>query len=207
MRFRDRIDAGKQLAKALKKYKGKPVVVFALPRGGVPVAKEVARALKASLDLIIVRKLGHPWSSEYAIGAVTEKGKPLLNKVETVRIDKEWLVKKIVEERQEARRRSMVYLGDKKRVSVKGKIAIVVDDGVATGLTFRKAIEEVRSMKPKRLVAAVPVMPGKVVAEFEKLVDELLVLEAPENYLGAVGAYYDQFGQVGDEEVVRLMDG
>ena len=204
-RWRDRIEAGQELAKALADYKDKPVVVYGLPRGGVVVAAEVARALNAPLDLIIARKIGHPFHPEYAIGAVTETGQPVLNESETSTLDQKWLQKTIAEQRTEAKRRRELYLEGKELTPLHGKTAILVDDGIATGLTFRVAIEELKSKKPAKIVVAVPVAPDDSAAEIEAEVDEFICLLREKYYLGAVGTYYEYFEQTEDDEVIDIL--
>ncbi|HEU5339589.1 MAG TPA: phosphoribosyltransferase family protein [Sulfuricaulis sp.] len=205
MRFRDRVDAGKQLAPALKKYQKHEGVVYALPRGGVVLGVEVARALGMSLDLLIPRKIGHPLQPEYAICAVVENGELVCNQQEVARVDPEWFRQEVEAERGEARRRRELYLGGRKPTPVEGKTAIIVDDGIATGLTMEVSIRDARRRRPKHLVVAVPVAPADTVERLSREVDEFMVLDASPFYLGAVGAYYDRFLQVTDEEVIALL--
>lgn len=205
MRWRDRAEAGQELGKALIQYKDKDVVVYGLPRGGVVVAAEVARALNAPLDLIIARKIGHPFHPEYAIGAVTEHGQTVLNEAEISNLETDWLKQAIAEQRAEAKRRRELYLEDKAPVSVADKTAILVDDGIATGLTFRAAIEELKSRKPARIVLAVPVAPDDSAAEIETEVDEFIALRREKYFAGAVGNYYDYFEQTEDNEVIDIL--
>lgn len=205
MHFLDRRDAGRQLGKTLAKYRGKDTVVYALPRGGVVVGYEVAKALQAPLDLVITRKIGHPQNPEYAVCAVTEDGELMCDEFEKAALGKRWLKQKVEQERNEAMRRRKVYLDDKKRISAKNKRAIVVDDGIATGLTIRAALQSLKKEKPKKLIVAVPVAPCGTVAILQKEVDAVFVLEDAKNYLGAVGAYYDNFSQVNDDEVIKLV--
>jgi predicted phosphoribosyltransferase len=205
MRFRDRADAGKKLAQALKKYEGQNGVVYALPRGGVVLGVEVARALGMPLDLLIPRKIGHPLQPEYAIGAVVESGEMVSNQREVARVDPEWFRQEVEAERQEARRRRELYLGGREPAPVEGKTAIIVDDGIATGLTMEVSIREAQRRKPGHLVVAVPVAPPDTVERMSREVDEFVVLDRSPYYLGAVGAYYDSFYQVTDEEVVALL--
>ncbi len=205
MRFRDRADAGKKLAQALKKYQGQNGVVYALPRGGVVLGAEVARALGMPLDLLIPRKIGHPLQPEYAIGAVVESGEMVCNQREVARVDPQWFRQEVEAERQEARRRRELYLGGREPAPVEGKTAIIVDDGIATGLTMEVSIREARRRKPGHLVVAVPVAPPDTVERMSREVDEFVVLDRSPYYLGAVGAYYDSFYQVTDEEVVALL--
>ena len=203
--FRDRTDAGLRLAEALIHYRDRPVVVYALPRGGVVLGVEVARFLKAPLDLIVVRKIGHPLSAEYAIGAVAEDGYIVTNPAETASLDSQWLEREISAEWDEARRRRAMFLGDRSAVPVRGKTAIIVDDGLATGLTMQAAIHEIRKRLPREIVVAVPVAAADTARRIRTEVDDLVVLHVPEGFFGAVGAFYQNFNQVSDGEVVTLM--
>lgn len=205
MRFRDRADAGKKLAQALKQYQHQNGVVYALPRGGVVLGAEVARALGMPLDLIIPRKIGHPLQPEYAIGAVVESGEIVSNQQEVARVDPEWFRQEVEAERREARRRRELYLGGREPGSVAGKTAIIVDDGIATGLTMEVSIREARRRQPAHLVVAVPVAPPDTVERMSREVDDFVVLDRSPYYLGAVGAYYDYFPQTTDEEVIALL--
>lgn len=207
MRFRDRKEAGKLLAAALSEYKGKKVVVYALPRGGVVTALEIAKYLDAPLDLIIARKIGHPDNPEYAIAAVAENGHMLGTEKELTSIDAMWLAEEIKKQRREAKRRREKYLKGRKEVSVKGKIAILVDDGVATGLTMRAGIVELRHRGPKEIIVAVPVVPQSTAEILKSEADRLVALSTPSDFefLGSVGAYYDEFLPVEDEEVITIL--
>lgn len=204
-RFENREDAGKQLAAALKKYKEKDVVVYALPRGGVVCGAEVAKALGAPLDLLIGRKIGHPYNEEYAIGAVAEDSCSIMNEGEAASVDKAWLEREIEKQKQEAKRRRETYLGARPPVQAEGKTAIIVDDGLATGLTMRLAIKELKHRNPARIVVAVPVSPKDTADEIAKEVDEVVAIESSLSFLGAIGAYYNEFPQLEDSEVIRLM--
>ncbi len=205
MRFRDRTDAGKKLAHALKQHRNQEGVVYALPRGGVVLGVEVARELGMPLELLIPRKIGHPLQPEYAICAVVENGEMVCNQNEVARVDPQWFRREVEAEREEARRRRELYLGGRAPAPVAGKTAIIVDDGIATGLTMEVAIRDARRREPARLVVAVPVAPPDTVERLARAVDEFVVLDHSPYYLGAVGAYYDSFYQVSDEEVVALM--
>lgn len=205
MRFRDRTEAGRLLADALAKYQGKEGIIYPLPRGGIVLGVEIARALNMPLDLIIPRKIGHPYSPEYAICAVTESGEPICNEDEIARIDQDWLRARIKEERNEARRRRELYLGEKKPLDAAGKTAILVDDGIATGLTMRAAINDARQRRPAHIVMAVPVSPADTAERLGQEVEEVVALDIPVFYLGAVGAYYDDFTQVTDDDVIELL--
>ncbi|HTW97093.1 MAG TPA: phosphoribosyltransferase family protein, partial [Candidatus Methylomirabilis sp.] len=195
IRFADRKDAGNKLSRALKKYAGERTIIYALPRGGVVVGFVVAQALKAPLDLVITRKIGHPQNPEYAVCAITEAGELFCNEAEKAALDPIWLARQAEQEKQEARRRRKVYLGNTQPLSATDKIAIVVDDGIATGLTMRAALRSLRRERPKKLIAAIPVAPAETARALRRDADEVIVLQEDENYLGAVGAYYDDFSQ------------
>ena len=204
--FTDRQDAGKQLAKKLSQYRGKNAVVLALPRGGVVVGFEVARALSLPLDIVAIRKVGHPTSPEYAIGAVDENGVTILNKVETAVIDPKWLEEETGLQREEAQRRSTVYRGGRVPIGLERKAAIIVDDGIATGLTMQLAVRSVKAQKPSKVIIAVPAAPSESLSTLKgEGADEVIVLEPPEEFMGAVGAHYMRFDQTEDEEVIRLL--
>lgn len=208
MDFQDRADAGHRLAKALAKYKGRKVVVLALPRGGVPVAAEVAATLDAPLDLILVRKIGVPSQPELAMGAVVDGLAPIVVRNEEVLrfsgTTAHEFDKVCEKERAEIERRRKLYIGDRPRAEIAGQVVIVVDDGIATGTTTRAALQAVRKQKPKELVLAVPVAPRETVAELRGEVDALICLEMPEPF-GAIGYFYRDFEQVSDEEVLAIL--
>lgn len=206
MRFRDRRDAGRRLAEALAgKYAQEDVVVYALPRGGVVLGAEIARRLEAPLDLVIARKVGHPSNPEYAIGAVTEHGEVVVNPREVESLPRAQFERMVAAERTEARRRHEVYLGGRAPLAVAGKTAILVDDGIATGLTMEAAIRAMQRQHPARVVVAVPIVPPDTAANLEREVDDVVALDVPRDYAGAVGAYYDNFPQVSDSEVIELL--
>jgi len=201
--FKNREDAGKQLADRLARYRVQDAVVLALPRGGVVVGYEVAKALCLPLDIVVVRKVGHPTDPEYAVCAVDEKGTLLCDK-DADTVDKQWLKQEIERQKKEALRRIRAYRGERKPEAVTGKTAILVDDGIATGLTMRLAVMAVKKQHPKKIVIAVPVAPGSAVLEFQKEADVVLV-EGTEEFSGSVGAHYQEFEQVGDNEVISLL--
>lgn len=205
MRFRDRTEAGIRLAKALDKYRGEDGIIYPLPRGGIVLGVEIARALGMPLDLVIPRKIGHPRNPEYAICAVTENGAPLCNEEELARVDQAWYQAQVEQMRKEARRRRELYMGGRTPLDARMKTAIIVDDGIATGLTMRAAINDVRQREPARIVVAIPVSPADTAELLRHEVDEVVALDIPEFYLGAVGAYYDDFAQVTDQEVIALL--
>jgi len=208
MSFVDRTDAGKRLARALAFYKDQHPVVLALPRGGVSVAAEVAAALEAPLDLILVRKIGVPIQPELAMGAVVDGSAPLVVRNEDVialaDIDEAEFNAVCEGELAEIERRRQRYLGSRKRVDVKDRVTIVVDDGVATGATTRAALRATRARAPKKLVLAVPVAPTDSLAELRREADEVVCLEDHE-FFGAIGSYYAEFAQVSDQEVIDLL--
>ena len=208
MSFRNRSDAGRQLAKALAGYKDQQPVILALPRGGVPVAAQVAAALNAPLDLILVRKIGVPFQPELAMGAVVDGGVPIVVRNEDVirlaGIDESEFKAVCDEELAEIERRRQRYLGNRKHVDVSGRTAIVIDDGIATGATTRAALRATRMRKPKRLVLAVPVAPTESLSELRHDADDVVCLEDHEPF-GAIGVYYADFSQVPDEEVIEIL--
>lgn len=205
MFFKGRNTAGAQLASKLKKYKGKNSVVYALPRGGVVVGAEIARQLHAPLELVIVRKISHPYQLEYAVGGITENGQIVVNHDEVNSIDQEWFQQEAERQLQEAKRRRQKYTPGYRPPSLRNKTVILVDDGIATGFTIKAALAELRHYEPQKIVLAVPMAPKQIIEEIKLLVDELVILEIPEQFLGAVGAYYQNFPQVTDEEVISLL--
>ena len=205
MYFKDRKDAGIRLGEALVQYKDQAVIVYALPRGGVVLGKEISDQLQAPLDLVITKKIGHPMNPEYAICAVAEEGEPICNPNELSKVDPEWFQRELNRVRQEIRRRRKEYLGDKPRRDPAGKIAIIVDDGIATGFTMIAAIKEMKERNPKKVVVAIPVVPFDTAQKLRRLADELIALDIDSNYLGAAGAYYEEFNQVEDQEVLDLL--
>jgi putative phosphoribosyl transferase len=208
MPFKDRADAGHKLAKALATYREQQPVVLALPRGGVLVAAEVAWALHAPLDLILVCKIGVPIQPELAMGAVVDGGAPIIVRNEDViqlaGIDEREFKAICDSELAEIERRRQRYLGSRARANIAGRTAIVIDDGVATGATTRAALRATRLRGPKKLVLAVPVASTDALAALRGDADEVVCLEDYE-FFGAIGAYYADFSQIGDEEVIKLL--
>ena len=206
MHFKNREEAGRALAKALAHYRGRESVVLALPRGGVVVGREVAQALGAPLDIVVTRKVGHPDNNEYAICAVDEKGTIICDETEAQSVPQAWLTDEIERQKQEAARRVSAYRGGRKPANITGKTAIIVDDGIATGLTMRLAVRAVKAQKPKEVIVVVPVAPQDAPRQLKNEgADAVIVLVPPEGFLGAVGAHYEEFGQVEDAEVIRLL--
>jgi putative phosphoribosyl transferase len=208
MTFKNRSDAGRRLARALASYKDQQAVILALPRGGVPVAAEVTSFLNAPIDLILVRKIGVPAQPELAMGAVVDGSSPLIVRNEDViglaGISESEFKAVCDAELAEIERRRERYLGSRDRIDVAGRIAIVVDDGVATGATTRAALRATRMRGPKKLVLAVPVAPTDTLAVMREEADEVVCLEDHE-YFGAIGYYYSDFRQISDQEVIDTL--
>jgi predicted phosphoribosyltransferase len=206
--FRDRHDAGKFLAGKLKHLANDPsVIVLALPRGGVPVAYEIARELHAPLDIFIVRKLGVPVYEELAMGAIASGGVRVLNEevVRRLGITPHMIDAVAAEQQRELERREREYRREREPANVTGRVAILVDDGLATGASMRAAVQALRKRNPSRIIVAVPVGAAETCEKFESEVDEVVCGKRPED-LGAVGAWYEDFTQTTDEEVGELLD-
>ncbi len=207
--FRDRVDAGRRLAEELARrgYSGGGAIVLALPRGGVVVGYEVAKALGAELEVLVSRKLGSPGNPELGVGAIAEDGSLYLNQdlINKLGVSSDYLSKEIENQLSELRRRVKLYRGDKPIPSLEGRIAILVDDGLATGATIFASIEMVKKMKPSKLVVAVPVAPEETIVEVEKLVDDVVCLATPFPFF-AIGQFYEDFSQTSDEEVLALLN-
>ncbi len=205
--FVDRKDAGVQLAERLKSYsEEREALVLALPRGGVVTGFEIARRLKIPLDVLIVRKIGHPLQPELAIGAVSETGTVEMNRsiISASAISKAYLDNEVSVQKKEIERRVELYRSGRGIAPLEGKTIILVDDGVATGATVKAAIATLRKEKIGRLVVAIPVAPPETAAELERMADEFICMETPSHFM-AVGAHYQDFVQVTDEEVVKLL--
>lgn len=204
--FVDRVEAGRRLAGTLQHLRGEPVVVLGLPRGGVPVAAEVAAALDAPLDVIVVRKLGVPFQRELAMGAIGEDGARVLNEdvVRQARITEAELVETERRERAELERRTQRFRGDHPRVPLHGRVAVVVDDGIATGATARAACQVARAQGAARVVLAVPVAPPGWADRMAGAADDYVCVETPDPFF-AIGEFYDDFSQTSDEEVVACL--
>jgi putative phosphoribosyl transferase len=207
--FRDRADAGRQLAQRLMTYAAQNPVVLALPRGGVPVAFEVAKALRAPLDLIFVRKIGAPGHAEFGLGAVVDGAHPqvVLNEeaLDRLRAPPGYIEEETERQLQEIERRREHYLAGRRPVDVEGRIAVVVDDGIATGSTVRAALKGLSRARPARLILAVPVAPADIIDHLRTEADEVICLMTPESFY-AVGEHYDDFSQTSDREVTTLLD-
>jgi uncharacterized protein (TIGR00369 family) len=206
MRFRDRSDAGRRLAGRLQFLCGEDVVVLGLPRGGVPVAAEVARALRAPLDVILVRKLGVPAQPELGLGAIGESGARVINPevVRYAHVSEAEIGQVERKERAELQRRAQRFRGDTPRVPLAGRTAVIVDDGIATGSTARAACQVARALGAAAVVLAAPVAPPSADKTLRGDADEVICLEMPERFL-AIGEWYEDFSQTSDEEVVALL--
>lgn len=207
-RFADRTEAGKLLAARLSRYASRQnLIVLALPRGGVPVAFEIARALSAPLDVFLVRKLGVPGQQELAMGAIATGGVRVLNRdvVAYLAIPQGIIDTVARQEQQELERREILYRGARPAPELLGRTVIVVDDGLATGSTMRAAISALKKSKPGRIIVAVPVAPPSTVKEFENEVDEVVCVLTTE-HLDGVGRWYQDFSQTTDEEVRTLLE-
>jgi putative phosphoribosyl transferase len=206
--FLDRVDAGRQLAQRLTQYAGRDdVIVLGIPRGGVPVAFEVAQALHAPLDILLVRKLGTPGEKELAMGAIASGGVRILNEsvIRDLGISDAELQAVLAEQETELKRREELFRGVRRPVSVQGKIAIVVDDGIATGSSMLAAIEALRSLQPKKVVVATPVAPPHAEARMKAAADEFVCVSTPEWFF-AIGEFYGSFPQTEDDEVRDLLN-
>jgi putative phosphoribosyl transferase len=208
MPFKDRADAGRQLARALAAYHNRKPVILALPRGGVIVAAEIASALAAPLDLILVRKIGLPEQPELAMGAVVDGDAPLIVRNEDVialaNVSESEFKAVCDSELVEIERRRTRYLGDRERVDVTGRTAIIIDDGIATGATVRAALRATRQRKPAKLVLAVPVAPTDTVAQLRTEADDVVCVEE-HVFFGAIGFHYVDFRQVSDQMVIDTL--
>jgi putative phosphoribosyl transferase len=204
--FADRTDAGKQLAHKLHRFEGQDVIVLALPRGGVPVAFEIAKALHAPLEVFVVRKLGTPGQEELAMGAIASGGVRILNQdvIQSIGIDERMLDQEIEKEQTELQRRETLYRGSRTFPSLQGKPVIVVDDGIATGASMRSAVEALKQLQPAKIIVAAPTCAREAYTTLQQEADEVICLAIPEPYI-AVGIWYGYFPQTSDDEVKALL--
>jgi putative phosphoribosyl transferase len=204
--FKDRRQAGQVLAGKLTHYRGQPgLLVLALPRGGVPVAFEVAQALQAPMDIFMVRKLGFPGHEEFAIGAIAAGGVRAMSDLSGLAISPEALATVVAREESELARRELLYRGQRPVAELRGRTVIVVDDGLATGATMRAAVLAIRQQEPAHLVVAVPVGAADSCQQLQGMADEVVCAAMPDPFR-AVGRWYRHFGQTSDEEVQALLD-
>lgn len=208
MRFANRSEAGRRLAEMLRGMVQPPASVFALPRGGVPVGLEIAKALNAPLDLVMVRKIGAPGQPELALAAIADGEQPELvvndDVLRMTSASKDYLDRQAAAELAEIERRRQRYLAGRARAPVQGRAVIVVDDGIATGATMRAALRALRRLGPRELILAVPVAPPDTIERLRAEVDRVVCLYTPE-WFAAVGQFYDDFSQTTDEEVIRAL--
>ena len=207
MTFSDRKDAGRQLAAKMKDYKGhRDLVVLALPRGGVPVGAEVARELEAPFDVFLVRKLGAPGQEELAMGAIASGGVRVLNPsvVRGMGISDEVIEETVEREKEELQRREFEYRGARPPLDLKGRVVVLVDDGLATGASMGAAVQAVREAKPRHIIVAVPTAAPDTANEISKEADKVISVMTPSPFM-AVGAWYDDFRQTTDDEVRELL--
>lgn len=208
MRFLDRQSAGRELGRTVRQFNERgTTVILALPRGGIILGFEVAKLLDAPLGLVLVHKIGHPAYAEYAIGAIAEDQQPTYSGAELLPVDELWLTSAEASARQQiARQRKLYYTQDYTSPDISGKTVIVVDDGMATGLTMLAAIRAVQRQQPARIIVAVPVASQESIELLEKRADAIVTLDKPENFLGVVGAHYFRFPQIHDMTVRQLLE-
>lgn len=203
MFFRNRRDAGNQLAEKLTVNQPENTVVLALPRGGVPLAIEISKRHSIPFDVVHAKKIVHPLQREFAIGAIAEKGEPILNT--EVDVEQTWIDQEVHRVREEIARRRDLYDTFLKQEPLEEKEIILVDDGIATGMTMFAAIEAIKNQQPNKITVAVPIIPEDTYNHLKTLVDDIIYIEVPEQFLGAVGAYYQQFPQISDEEIPTMI--
>ncbi|HVT86587.1 MAG TPA: phosphoribosyltransferase family protein [Chitinophagaceae bacterium] len=200
--FRNRTEAGLLLASRLRKYQNDPGVILAVPRGGVPVAYEVAKELGFPLEVILTKKIGHPMNPEYAIGAASLTDYFV---IPHDNVSQDYIDNEVVKIRKKLKEMYVKFMGNKEPEDLKGKTVIVIDDGVATGNTLLSTIDVIRKSDPQKIVIAVPVAPESAVGKLSKAVDDVVVVMVPENFYG-VGSFYEDFEQVSDEEVIYYLN-
>jgi putative phosphoribosyl transferase len=205
--FRDRVDAGQILANKLSKYANQKPLVLGLPRGGVPVAFEVAKALKAPLDVYIVRKLGVPGQEELAMGAIATGDVRVLNKevIDAFQISEEAIETETRKEKEELKRREGLYRGGRPTLDVTNRTVLLIDDGIATGSTIKAAIAALKKQKAGKIIVGVPVAPPSTIEELRKEVDEVVCVSTPEFFI-AISLWYEEFPQTSDDEVRELLE-
>lgn len=204
--FKNREEAGERLAEKLLEFReNRETIVYGLLRGGIPVAKQISKKLSLPIEPLIVKKIGHPYNPEYAIGAISENEKVVGNQMELDEVDPSWLKEEIERKKQEIQEQKETFFRENKPGDPEGKIAIVVDDGVATGFTLFAAIKYLQEKKANKIIVAVPVIPKEIAGRVATEVDNLVTLLVPGLFLGSVGGYYDDFSQVTDDDVIRLL--
>ncbi|MCX8200788.1 MAG: phosphoribosyltransferase [Candidatus Caldarchaeum sp.] len=206
MLFADRVDAGRKLAKYLKRFYQGSCVVMAVPRGGVVVGYEVAKELKCPLDIVITRKIGAPGQPELAVGAVSEDGTVFVDEeiAAVVGVSRSYVEEKADAEKKEIERRARVYRGGRPMLPLKGRRVVLVDDGLATGLTMKAAVHMARNQGAGKVIVAVPVAPPETVETLKKIADDVVVLETPSEFF-AIGQFYEKFDQLSDQDVLDVL--
>jgi putative phosphoribosyl transferase len=204
--FKDRVEAGKRLAEALKSFRGKDVVVLGIPRGGVVVANEVAKVLGAPLDIVVTRKIEAPGEPEFALGAVTQEGDVVIDRqtAESLGATPQYLNDQIRRKREEVNDRMRRLRGDAPYPELEGKVVLIIDDGIATGKSITAAVISVKKRKPKEVVVAVPVAPREAIETLSAEGTRVVCLQTPGSFF-AIGEFYRDFDQVDDAEVIRIM--
>lgn len=199
--LKNRIEAGKLLSEKLKKYQDSNTIILAVPRGGVPIGCIIAQNLHLPLDIILSKKIGHPYNKEFAIGAISVDSMIIDNRQI---VPKDYIEEEIGRLREGMQEKYQLYMGDQKPLDIKDKNIILVDDGIATGNTLLASITMLQKKNPAKIIVAVPVLPADAIPSFEQSIDELVYLMAPQNF-NAVGEFYEQFFQVEDDEVIQLL--
>ena len=199
--LKDRKEAGLLLSEKLEKYQDSETIILAIPRGGVPIGYEIAKNLNLPLDIILSKKIGHPLNKEFAIGAVSLDSTTI---DEHPDVSNAYIDTEIKHLRELVQEKYAIYMGNRKPINVKGKNVIIVDDGIATGNTLLACINMLRKNNPKKIIVAVPVVPADVVPIFQQKADEFVFLMAPIDF-GGVGRFYQEFEQVNDDEVIRML--
>ena len=197
----NRESAARMLAERLQKYKGEDGVVLAIPRGGVPVAAPIARSLGMPLEVTLTKKIGHPANPEFAIGSVSLKSVAVDKRAE---VPEEYIRREVQRIRESLQQKYTLFMGNRQHVSLKDKVVIIVDDGIATGKTLEATVALVKTEQPRKIVIAVPVAPPEAIPRFERLVDEVVCLLTPP-FFQAVGQFYKEFTQTSDQEVIQLL--
>lgn len=200
--FKNRLDAALQLVKKMRQFKGQDTIVFAIPRGGVPIGCTIAAELGVSVEVILSKKIGHPFNPEFAIGSVSLHGN-IINDYAGV-VSMEYINREIKRITKELKEKFKRYMGNKQPSDIKNKIAIIVDDGIATGNTLMATIDSIKKNNPKKIVVGVPVAPPRTIEKLKSKVDEFICLLSPTHFLG-ISQFYEDFSPVSDEEVVQLI--
>lgn len=203
--FFDRYSAGVALAQKLKRFRNQNVVIYALPKGGVVVGYEVAKALNLPLDVVLVQKIGHPVSTDYAICAITENGEKVIDEPGMCGLDDDWVNNQVAIRQNEIQSQRELYKRVVSPISAENKIAILIDDGMSTGISMRAAIQTIEDQWPDQIIIATPVAPRYLMHELRSLVDGIFVVNEEFNFLGTVSSYYADYGTISDYEILTLL--